>query len=346
MVGKRLKLPLGKVPIEILKEIIYRRSGAKRKEVILGPAVGEDGALVQVGDKVLVSCMDPITGALERIGWLAVNINANDVATFGVSPTFFSSSLLLPENATNQTVQTICDQIDRAARKLEIAVVGGHSEVTPGLTNPIVVGGCMGITEKGRYVTSGGAESGDKLILTKGAGIEGTAILAADRHTLLEKRFNTGFLEGAKGFFKHISVVKEATLAFKAGGVTAMHDPTEGGVAGGVHEMADASNVGVQVFEEKIPVSPETRKICEFFEIDSMQLISSGALLISVKPNFAGKVIKVLKRRNIEASIIGEILDAPNSRVLVRKDGTKTELARPVSDHLWVALGKGNGGKV
>jgi hydrogenase maturation factor len=284
--------------------------------------------------------MDPITGAFERIGWLAVNINANDVATFGVSPTLFFSCILLPEDSTKNMVRTICNQIDQAAQKLEIAVVGGHSEVTPGLTNPIIVGCCMGITEEGHYVTSSGAKPGDKLVLTKGAGIEGTAILAADRNALLKETLSLKSLEKAEAFFEQISVVNEAILAFGTGGVTAMHDPTEGGVAGGIHEMADASDVGVQVFEEKIPVASETLKICQFFEINPFYLISSGALLISANPSFVDKIVKVLQSHKIEASIIGEVLETAGSRILIRKNGTKTELARPVSDHLWLALGK------
>ncbi len=333
-----MKLRTGKIPPPILQEIIFKHLGAKRSDVILGPSIGEDGALVEVGNKVLVSSMDPITGAVERIGWLAVNISANDVSTFGVHPFFFSSCILLPEGCGKKVVQTICDQIDQAAQRLEVAVIGGHCEVTPGLERPIVVGCSLGITEKGRYVTSGGARLGDRLILTKGAGIEGTAILAADRRGLLTKKFDNSFLKTAEDFFNHISVVKEATLAFEAGGVTAMHDPTEGGVAGGIHELADASKVGFKVLEEKIQIAPETQKICEFFKIDPLQLIGSGSLLISSRPGSTSKIVNVLSSNNIEASVIGEVSASPEDRVLQRRDGSTVELVRPLYDHLWVAL--------
>ncbi|RLI21874.1 hydrogenase, partial [Candidatus Bathyarchaeota archaeon] len=242
-----MKLPHGKIPVEILRDIVFRNLGVKRKEVILGPSVGFDGAVLDIGDKSLIVSIDPITGAVERIGWLAVNINANDVATFGVKPEFLFSCILLPEGADRETVETICAQMDKAARELEIAIAGGHCEVTPGIKNPIVVGCIMGLTEKGNYVTAGGAKPGDKLILTKSAGIEGTAILASDRESQLRKAVDSSTLKRAKEFFKKISVVKEAILAFKTGGVHAMHDPTEGGVAGGIHEMTDASNLGVKV---------------------------------------------------------------------------------------------------
>ena len=154
----------------------------------------------------------------------------------------------------------------------------------PGLTNPIVVGCIMGLTEKGKYVTAAGAKSGDKLILTKSAGIEGTAILAFNRADQLKKVLNPSLLYNARNFYNQISVVKDALTAYKAGGVHAMHDPTEGGILNGIHELADAAGLGVKVFEDKIAVEPETAKICRFYEIDPLQLMGSGALLISAEP--------------------------------------------------------------
>jgi hydrogenase expression/formation protein HypE len=310
----------------------------KREEVVLGPSAGIDGAVIDMADKSLIVSMDPITGAVEHIGWLAVNINANDVATFGVAPAFFLSCILLPENADRKTVETISVQIGKAAKERGIAIVGGHCEVTPGLSNPIVVGCTMGVTDKGNYVTAGGAKLGDRLILTKSVGIEGTAILASDREEQFKKAIKPSTVESAKKFFDQISIVKEAITAFKTGGVSAMHDPTEGGLAGGVHEMADASNLGVKIFEEKIRIQPETNEICEFFKIDPLQLISSGALLISAKPEFADKIVKKLEQKQIHSAIIGEFLKKPKDRILIKKNGKIQALPRPVSDHLWLAL--------
>jgi hydrogenase expression/formation protein HypE len=333
-----MKLPLGKIPIEILKDVIFQNLGSKRDEVVLGPSAGFDGAVIDVGSKSLIVSTDPITGAIERLGWLAVNINANDIATFGVEPAFFLSCILLPENANRQIVETISAQMNKAAKKLGIAIVGGHCEVTLGLTNPIVVGCAMGLTEKGNYVTAGGAKLGDKLILTKSAGIEGTAILATDREERLKKAMTTTILQNAKNSYNQISVVKDAITAFKTGGVHAMHDPTEGGVAGGIHEMADASNLGVEILEEKIPVQPETAEICKFFKIDPLQLISSGALLISTKPEFTTKIIESLEQQKIHASIIGEFSKNLHERTMTGKDKKIRALPRPLSDHLWLAL--------
>jgi len=335
-----LRLPKGKIPAETLRKIVFSHLGVKRKDVLLGPSLGEDGSVVKIGNKILISAMDPITGASERIGWLAVHINANDVATFGIPPIFFSSCILLPEDSTEDTVERISSQINEAAKNLDMAVIGGHSEVTPGLDRPIIVGCAMGVTEAGRYVTSGGSKPGDKLILTKGAGIEGTAILSFEAYNQLRKKMDESLLRSAVKFYDKISVVKDAVLAFNVGGVNAMHDPTEGGIAGGIHEMADAANLGVKVFEDNIPMAQETLEICNLFQIDPLQLISSGALLISANPHSADEILEELRSHKVQAAVIGEFLEDPKKRLLVSPDGTIKELIRPVSDHLWIALEK------
>jgi hydrogenase expression/formation protein HypE len=335
-----MKLPPGKIPIDILKEVVFKNLGTDRKDVVLGPSAGVDGAVLDVGCKHAIVSMDPITAAVERIGWEAINVNANDVATFGVEPSFFFSCIMLPAGADSKIVEAISSQMHAAAKELGIAIVGGHCESTPGLTNPIVVGCIMGVTEKGKYVTAAGAQAGDKLILTKTAGIEGTAILATDRETQLAKIFNKTLLDSAKGFYKQISVVKDALTAYRTGGVHAMHDPTEGGILNGVHEMADAASLGVRVFEEKISVEPETAKICRFYEIDPLQLISSGALLIAADPGAADAIIDALGKEHIFADVIGEFNSNLNKRILVRKDDSAEMLPRPTSDHLWIALSR------
>jgi hydrogenase maturation factor len=284
--------------------------------------------------------MDPITGALERIGWLAVNVNANDIATFGVEPMFFLSCILLPEKAKKKSVETISVQMNEAARNLGIAIIGGHCETTVGLRNPIVIGCMMGITQKGKYVTAGGAKARDKLLLTKSAGIEGTAILATDKEDFLRESLSAKTLRTAKELYKQMSIVKEATTAFKTGKVHAMHDPTEGGVAGAIHEMADASNLGFHIYEKRIWVKPETQKICKLFNIDPLRLIASGSLLIAVKPESTEQIKKALAKEGIPSESIGEFTSSPDDRKITRRSNRTQNLERPKTDDLWQALAR------
>jgi hydrogenase expression/formation protein HypE len=330
----------GKVPIEVLQEIVFRNLGAKRDDVVLSPSIGEDAAIVKAGNEVLAVSSDPITGAEEWLGWLAVHVSANDVATRGVQPRWFNSIILLPRTSTTELIEKICTQMDKAARQLNVAITGGHCEITLGIDHPIVAGCTIGVAEDGKYVTCSGARIGDQIILTKGTGIEGTAILASDRRAELLKVFDESFVKKAENFFEKISVVKDAITAFRIGGVSAMHDPTEGGVAGGLHELADAANVGFQVYEKEILIPEETRKICAHFEVDPLQLISSGSLLIVAEEEKTDEIISSLSRNGVQSSIIGEVIEPALGRNLVTKTGEKTELVRPVSDHLWTALAK------
>ncbi len=327
----------GKIPAEILQKIVFKHLGAKRSDVLLGPAVGEDAAIVKAGGMTLVTATDPVTGAEKWLGWLAVNVSANDVATCGVKPLWFSSSILLPEGSDEALVEKICSQMDKAANQLEVAIIGGHCEATPGLGHPVVIGCTIGVAENGRYVTSRGARAGNKIIMTKGAGIEGTAILASDRREELLKVFDEHFIKKAEAFFTKISIVKEALIAFSTGGVSAMHDPTEGGVAGGLHEMADAAEVGFRIYEDEIPISEETKELCSHFEIDPLQLISSGTLLITATEEKTEEIVGRLSKDGIQAAVIGEIRKPELGRKLATRGG-EIEMLRPISDHLWRAL--------
>jgi hydrogenase expression/formation protein HypE len=329
----------GKVPNKVLENIVFRNLGAKREDVVLSSSIGEDAAIVQAGNELLAVSSDPITGAEKWLGWLAVHVSANDVATRGVQPRWFNSIILLPKNSTPELIEKICTQMNKAASQLGIAIVGGHCEVTPGIEHPIVTGCAIGVAENGKYVTCSGAKIGDSIILTKGAGIEGTAILASDRRTELVTVFDDDFLNRAEGFFEKISVVNDALTAFKIG-VSAMHDPTEGGVAGGLHELADAANVGFKVYEKDILVPEETRKICAHFGVDPLQLISSGSLLIVAEQDKTDEIIGSLLKNGVQSSVVGEVTAPSLGRTLVTEAGQKTELVRPVSDHLWTACKK------
>jgi hydrogenase maturation factor len=333
-----MRFLVGKVPNKVLEEIVFRNLGAERADVILSPSIGEDAAIVQAGKELLAVSSDPITGAEEWLGWIAVHVSANDVATRGVQPRWFNSIILLPKKSTAVLVEKICTQMDKAASQLNIAIVGGHCEVTPSIEHPIVTGCAIGVVEEGKYVTCKEAKIGDKIIMTKGAGIEGTAILASDRRADLQEVFDEKLLNQAENFFERISVVKDALTAFRTGGVSAMHDPTEGGIAGGLHELAEAANVGFNIYEKNVLIPEETRKICSYFDIDPLQLISSGSLLIVAEEKKTEEIIGNLSNNSIQSSVIGEVTESELGRNLFIKAGEKTSLARPVSDHLWKAL--------
>lgn len=330
----------GKVPPKILEDCVFSYLGASDPAVLYGPGIGRDAALLQIGRHVTVATTDPITGAVEHIGAYAIKICANDVATFGIRPRWFLATILLPESAKPELLRTIMHSMHTAAKDLQVAIVGGHSEITPGLTRPIVVGFMLGIAEKGRYVTSADAKEGNALILTKGVGIEGTAILATDRTDDLSPHLPSSLIKRAQLFFNKISVVADGLEAMATGAVTAMHDPTEGGVANGLHELADASNLGFIVTRNALTIHEETHQICNFLGLDPLNLIASGAMLIAVKASKEQEVLSVLQKAGIQSSIIGKLVEDPAIRLIVEPDGSKKPLPQPSEDALWEALSK------
>ncbi|MCD6144417.1 AIR synthase family protein [Thermococcus sp.] len=323
----------GKVPPEVLEKTVFDRLGVNDERVIIKSGVGIDAAAIDFGDSVLVATSDPITGAEKHIGFYAVNVNANDVATFGAKPKWFLVTILLPENADEELLEKIMEDMHKSAGRLGVSIVGGHTEVTVGLNRPIVIGTMLGEVKKDQLVTSNGAKPGDVIILTKGAGIEGTSIIASENEEELKKVFGKELVENAKRFLQKISVVKEALIAAEIG-VHAMHDPTEGGIANGFHEMADAAGLGFRVYYEEIFIAEETRKLCEHFKLDPLALISSGSLLIAAPPEKAEKVVEAIRRKGIEAAIVGEFLEDNNIKVIV-KDGKEVPLKRPETDEIW-----------
>ncbi len=299
--------------------------------------MGQDASLIRMGNRIIVAATDPITGSIEDIGWLAVHVNANDVATFGVRPTWFLCSIMLPEGTEVQDIEKIMMQIDEAAQSLGIGVAGGHTEITAGLNRPIVAGFMMGVTEEGRYVTSSGAEPGDSIIMTKSIAIEGTAILATEGHDMLSDTIPSEVVSQGKSLRAQISVVHEGIAAFETGYVTAMHDPTEGGLAGGLHEICDASSVGCEIDYQSIPIDDATKAICELLEIDPFRLISSGCMLITCKQDHTSTVIEKIKSAGIGATAIGKVVSDENRRALITDDGIQ-EFEHPETDELWVGL--------
>jgi hydrogenase maturation factor len=333
-----MDLPYGKISPNLLSKIVFKSLGSKRQDVVLGPKKGEDAAIVKIGSHLVAVSCDPISGAVSRIGWLAVHVVSNDVASTGTRPLWFLPCILLPKGTSSKTIEDICTQMHRAAKTLDIAIIGGHTEISPGIDHPIIIGCAMGVIDHHKYVTSSGAKPQDVIILTKSAGLEGSAILVTDRVKEISSRFGESFVKRVEGFFDKISVLNEALTALEIGGVTSMHDPTEGGIAGGLHEVSDASKTGFRVYEEMIRVEPETKKIVTLFQIDPLQLISSGSLLITCNPQSSKRIIEAFRIKGIDSSIIGEVLEDPDKRIIVRKGGFVETLHYPESDALWTAL--------
>jgi hydrogenase maturation factor len=324
-------LPPGKVSPELLRRFALGR-GAPRADVLVGPGIGEDSAIVDFGGTVAVLSTDPITGASANAGWLAVHVASNDIAAMGAAPVGVLVTLLLPSKGAVEHLERIMSDIHRACVDLGIAVLGGHSEVTAGLTDPILSLTSLGRTETGRHVTSAGARAGDELILTKAAALEGSAILATDFAEELTRELGEDVVREARGYWSEISVVPEG-LAAAAAGASAMHDVTEGGVLGALTELAEASGVGVRVRLEQVPHRAATDAICGYFSADPYALVSSGAMLIAAPKE--RRVVDALRAQNIEATAIGEVTKSER-RLLLR--GKAIPLFAPPRDELWRIL--------
>lgn len=327
------KIQIGKLPYYILEKIVFSQLGARRPDVLVHSRLGEDCSVIDFGDMVCILSTDPITGTTTGIGWFAVHISCNDVAANGAEPVGVLVTILAPPGSTEEDFKAVMTEADRAAKRLGIEILGGHSEVTSSVTRMTVVSTAVGKARKDAFVTSSGAKPGDAIIVTKSAGLEGTAILASTfRQKLIEKGIARDMISRAEGFLEFISVVPEGIIAGK-NGATAMHDATEGGLVAAILEICEASGVGVELWEEDIPIAPETRDICRALEIDPLKLISSGCMVITAKE--PGKIVDSLAASGIKASIVGKILKAPCERVMISQ---KTPIGEGRGGHLTAGL--------
>jgi hydrogenase expression/formation protein HypE len=316
--------PLGKLPADHLARLLAHYTPDDER-VILGPGVGRDAAVISFGDRLLVAKTDPITFASDEIGWYAVHVNANDVACTGATVCWFLATLLLPEFHTDAAlVDTIFEQIAGACADLGVGLVGGHTEITYGIDRPIVVGCMLGEVALERLVRPDMVHPGDVLIVTKGIAVEGTAIIARERNEELAG-FGKSFLERCRGFLYDpgISVVRDAAVATGAGNVHAMHDPTEGGLATGLWELAEAAEGGLVVDEAAIPILPETQALCAQLGLDPLGLIASGTLLLAVAPEDAAPILNALEKADIAATRIGVVTEREPGVVLQNSTGER-----------------------
>lgn len=327
-------MKIGKVPESVLKRSILKQIHTKRKEVLLGAAVGEDCAAVELGeDEIFVLSTDPITGTAEDIGSLAITVTLNDLASAGAKPLGVMLTVLLPEEITEQDIRQMVRQAEEACSRADVQIMGGHTEVTTAVTRPVITVTGVGKAKKGTLISTAGAKAGMDIVVTKWVGLEGTSILAKEKKAELLTRFSEYFILQAQNFDKMISVLPEASAAVKSG-VSAMHDVTEGGIFGALWEMAESSGVGLEIELKKIPLKQETVEICEFFDINPYELISSGAMLMAA--NDGNQLVLDLKKAGIPACVIGKATDG-NDRVLLNGEERRF-LEPPKTDELYKVM--------
>jgi hydrogenase expression/formation protein HypE len=307
------RIPVGKLPNDLLSSLLKRIEG-RDPRVIIGPGIGRDAAVIDAGGtKLLVAKSDPVTFASDMIGWYAVHVNANDIACTGATPQWFLATVLLPEAADALLAESVFDQLVDACSDLSIELVGGHTEIAFGLTRPIVVGAMLGEVERDRLVRPDGGRPGDVLILTKGIAIEGTGVLAREAGARLQRLgVAAEEIEEAKRYIVDpgISVLKEAIAACDAAQVHAMHDPTEGGLATALHEMAEASHCGIIVRADAIDALPLTQRVCDASNLDPIGLLASGALLLAVAEEDYDEALGAIEKAGVPARRIGLLASA------------------------------------
>ncbi|NLX70406.1 MAG: AIR synthase [Clostridiales bacterium] len=323
----------GKVSNEFLKNRIFSKLQIKRKDVLLGPGIGRDCSVLEFGDELCIISSDPITGAVSRIGYIGVHICCNDIATTGAEVIGVTLTILAPPSTAMSEIEQAVIDAEYAARELGIDILGGHTEITDSVTKMVICLTAVGKVSRQNLVSFTNAKAGDDIVITKKAGMEGTAILAHDREDLLKRYLPEDIIKNAQSYMGNISVLKEGRIASDFG-VHGMHDATEGGILGAIWETSEAMGKGVEIQIAKIPVAPETKAICSFFNIDPLKLISSGCMVI-VSPN-GPALVEALNDNGIEAAVIGKVIDVKDKWLITEKG--RVEIMPPEADHLYKAL--------
>jgi len=324
-------MKIGKVPETVLKRSILKQIKHRRDEVLVGPGVGEDCSVIQLnGDEVFVMSTDPITGTTYNIGSLAVHITANDIASNGADVVGIMLTMLLPDGTKEAELKEIMKDIEGVCSKLNIEILGGHTEITSAVNQPIITVTGVGKMPRENMIKTKGAKPGQEIVMTKWAGLEGTAIIANKKEAELLTKYTRDFIDGAKNLIQYISVVPESKVGRKMG-VTSMHDATEGGIFGALWEIGEASNVGIEVDLKKIPMKQETIEVCEFYDLNPYQLISSGVMLMITDK--ANALVDELRKQGIPSTVIGRITEGKN-RVVINEDEIRF-LEPPKSDELY-----------
>ncbi|MFC6905042.1 AIR synthase family protein [Halalkalicoccus tibetensis] len=329
---------LGKADREFFDREIYPNLGADREDVRLGPRHGVDFGVVDVADRVLALATDPVfvmpSLGFDRAAWFAFHILMSDVAVSGLRPTHLSIDLNLPAEITDEQFATLWGRMHEEAAELGVSIVTGHTGRYAGCNYPMVGGGtALAVGDPADLVRPDGARAGDEVIVTKGPAIEATGLLAIQFEELLD--LDPGAMEAAKDRFYDMSPVRDALVAAAAGPVTAMHDATEGGIYGGLHETARAGGVRIDVEREAVPVMDGVRETCGAFDIDPWISISEGTLLLTVEGGHGEEVLAALDSEGIPAAVVGEASEGEG----VYFDGEPVE--RPERDPFWAAFEEG-----
>jgi len=328
-------LQIGKLRSEQLEDMIFQKLKNKREEVLVRPGIGRDCAVVDYGDQLCVLSTDPITGTATNIGKLVVHITCNDIAADGVAPLGIMLTIMLPPETTEADVENIMNDIIAEADKINVDILGGHTEVTDAVNRVVISATGIGKKLKSRLEGAKKPASGDLLILTKGSGIEGTGIICYDKEEELKQALGAEVVEQGKQFLEKLSVVKEGVIGGE-NGAKLMHDVTEGGLLGGVWEISVLSKLGVRLWKDKLPVNPVTDLVCSHFGIDPLKLMSSGSMLILADAEDSEKILGELSGVGIEAWVIGKLEDG-EKRVMM--DGNlELEIESPESDELYKVL--------
>ncbi|WP_026476950.1 AIR synthase family protein [Alkaliphilus transvaalensis] len=327
-------MKIGKIPSELLKEIVFSNITNQRPEVLVRPNIGEDCSVVDFGDYVCVMSTDPITGTTKDIGSLAVHISCNDVASNGVEPLGIMLTILAPPSTTKEDLQQVMAQANEAATSINVEIIGGHTEITDAVNRMVISSTAIGRQLKRDMVFTKGAEINDLVIMTKHAGLEGISIISKELEPQLKGLLSKEEILTAHSFSNDISVVKEGVIGGKLG-VSSMHDVTEGGILGALWELAEASGLGIEVYQEDIPFREETIKICNYLSINPLRLISSGVMVMTVKEALKDDLLNALKTNGIDATIIGKMI--AKDRIIISKHG-ESLLAPPDVDELYKAL--------
>jgi hydrogenase expression/formation protein HypE len=320
IVRQGISLPPGKLPNDLLRDYL-NQFVFDDPSILINPGVGEDTAAVDVtSEEVLVLKSDPITFATDSIGQYAVLINANDIATSGARPRWLLTTLLFPCGVTPYEIRNVINELKTFCRQWDITLCGGHTEITDAVTRPVVTGMMAGTVARQDLIDKRNMASGDRILLTKGVAVEGTAIIAREFSDRLKNLGMTDLeIDSSRQFLTRISIITEARIGAQSGMVSAMHDVTEGGLANAAEELSIAGGYQIKIDVDAIPVFAETRKVCSLLGIDPLGLIGSGSLLICCRQAGCESLLSAIRRAGIDVTCIGEVLETGQGIRAVKK---------------------------